>query len=513
MAVPGKPFITADPASASEKAGFRLPIVEQVKIELDDAQRARIQSLAFEIKKRDPHLVSTAAFGPRVSAGLGPGPNLVFEDHSGITLYNPEDDRRYTHRAMLLAGDGDIVALASERNPAFESYCCDTLALGRVEVRTPEVSDPPAPLALRCARDPGFLERMAQIAEEHRGLNLVPYLGNGKAWALARAIARRTDIAVHLAAAPPGLTRSVNDKLWFEARVEDVLGRGALPEVRLANGPALLAYHVKTFAGRYASVAVKLPAAASSTGNIVLESAEIAGRPLTPLREELCALLTQTGWRGNFPLLVTAWEQPILASPSVQVWVPHPFESMPIIEGIFEQNLTGRERAFVGASPCDLSSAVRRQLATETLQLAYLLQCLGYFGRCSFDAILLEDGKSGTRTHWVECNGRWGGVSIPMTLVNRLLGNWGRRSLVVVQRTHLTARGRPFADVARSLGDRLFVAGKREEGVVVLTPGPLEAGTGFDLTVLADSAAAAENTAREVATEMFQSLKLGSEGR
>ena len=502
MAVPRKPFITADPAS--ETAGFRLPIVEQLKVDLDDAQRARVESHADEIRQRDPHLASIAAFGPRVTSGLGPGPNLVFEDHSGITLYNPEDDRRYTHRAMLLAGDGDIVALAADRNPAFESYCRETLALGRVEVRTPEASDPPVPLTLRCTRDPGFLERMVQIAEEHRGLNLVPYLGNGKAWALARAIARRTDVAVHLAAAPPALTRCVNDKLWFEARVEDVLGRGALPEVRLANGPALLAYHAKSLAGRYASVAIKLPASASSTGNIVLEAAEIARRPLTSLREELCALLTRTGWRGDFPLLVTAWEQPILASPSVQVWIPHPYENLPIIEGIFEQSLAGRQRAFVGASPCDLSSAVRRQLAVETLQLAYLLQCLGYFGRCSFDAILLEDGKLGSRIHWVECNGRWGGVSIPMTLVNRLLGDWRRRPLVIVQRTHLTARGRPFADVARSLGDRLFVAGKREDGVVVLTPGPLEAGTGYDLIVLADSSGAAQEMAVEATTTLLQ---------
>ncbi|MDJ0945142.1 MAG: hypothetical protein QNJ30_16860 [Kiloniellales bacterium] len=501
MAIPRKPFITADPAS--DKTGFRLPIVEQHRVELDGMQRARIEGLAVEIKERDPRLISTAAFGPRVSSGLGPGPNLVLEDHSSIALYNPEDDRRYTYRAMMLAGDGDVLALAADRNPAFESYCRDTLALGRVEVRIPEACSPPVPLALRCLRDSRFLEGMARLADEHRGLNLLPYLGDGKAWALARAIARRSEAEVRVAAGPPGLTRCVNDKLWFEARVDDVLGRGALPEVRLANGPALLAYHVKSLAGRYASVAIKIPASASSTGNIVLESAEVAGRPLTPLREELCSLLTRTGWRGDFPLMVTAWEQPILASPSVQVWIPHSSENLPIIEGIFEQNLAGRKRVFVGASPCELSSTVRRQLATETLQLAYLLQCLGYFGRCSFDAILLNDGKTGSRTHWVECNGRWGGVSIPMTLINRILGNWQRRPFVIAQRSHLRARGRPFADVVHSLGERLFVAGKREEGVIVLTPGPLEAGTGYDLIVLADSAAAVQEMARDATTSLL----------
>ncbi len=510
MAGPRKPFITADPAS--DDAGFRLPVVEQIEVELDDVERARVQSVAFEIKRCNPRLASTVAFGSRVSSGLGPWPNFVLEDHSGIALYNPEDDRRYTHRAMLLAGDGDVVALASERNIAFEDYCRHTLGLGRVDVRTPVASDPPAPLTVRCARDPGFLEGMARLAREHRGLNLMPYIGNGRAWALARAIAERTNVGIRVAAPPPGLTRCVNDKLWFEARVEDLLGRGALPEVHLANGPALLAYHVKSLARRYASVAVKLPASASSKGILVLETAEVAGRPLMPLREELCGLLTRAGWRGDFPLLVTAWEQPILASPSVQVWVPYPYENMPIIEGVFEQSLAGKECTFVGASPNGVCSAVRQQLATETLQLAYLFQSLGYFGRCSFDAIVLDDGRSGTRIHWVECNGRWGGVSIPMTLVNRLLSDLRCRSFAVVQRAHLTARGRPFAEVVRSLGDRLFVAGKREEGVIVLTPGPLEAGTGFDLTVLADSVTAAKDTALQVAAELHQSLKLGSEG-
>lgn len=501
MAIPRQPSISADPALGPEQAGFHLPIVEQLKVDLDGAQKSRIEALALEIKGRDPRLAATAAFGQRVTSGLGPWPNLVFEDHCGISLYDLDEDRRYGYRGLLRAGQGDVFALAVDRNPVFEAYCRDTLGLGQVEIWTPDADGPPAPLALRCTADQRFLQRMARLAEEHRGLNLLPYLGNGKAWALARAIAERTDVEIRVAAPPPRLTKLANDKLWFEARVGDVLGPAALPEVRFADGPALLAHHVKDLASRYASVAIKLPASASSLGNIVMEAAEVSGRPLAALRETLCGLLARTGWRGEFPLLVTAWEQSVIASPSVHIWIPYPSENMPIVEGIFEQRLAGEERAFVGAVPSSLSSAVRRQLAAEAMQLAFLLQCLGYFGRCSFDAILLEDGKSGTRAHWVECNGRWGGVSIPMTLVNRLLGDCSRHPFVITQRSHLSGRPRPMADAIQTLGDRLFVAGKREEGAIVLTPGPLEAGTGFDLIVLADSMIAAENLAREIAVE------------
>ena len=248
MAVSGRPLTQSNPTSASGRAGFRLPIVEHLKAGLDDAQRTRIKALAIEISGRDPRLASTAGFGPRTAPGLGPWPSLVFEDHSGISLYQPEEDRRYAHRALLLAGDGDVVALAVERNPTFEAYCRNTLGLGEVEICTPRSVGRPAPLTVRCAGDERFLERMAHLAEDHGGLNLLPYLGDGKAWALARAIAERTDVDIRVAAAPPRLTKCVNDKLWFEARVEELLGRGALPEVRLASGPALLAYRVKELA-------------------------------------------------------------------------------------------------------------------------------------------------------------------------------------------------------------------------------------------------------------------------
>ena len=502
MSVSGRPLTPSNPTSASGGVGFHLPIVEHLKVGLDDAERARINALAVDLTRRDPRLSSTNAFGPRVAPGLGPWPSLVFEDHSGISLYKPEDDRRYAHRALLLAGDGDVVALPVERNRSFEAYCRNTLGLGDVEICTPDAVGPPTPLSVRCARDERFLERVARLAEDHGGLNLLPYLGDGKAWALARAIAERTDADIRVIAAPPRLTRCVNDKLWFEARVEQVLGRGALPEVRLASGPALLAFHVRALAGRYASVAIKVPASASSVGNIVMDSSRISGRSLAGLRDDLYRSLAEAGWRGDFPLLVTAWEQPILASPSVQVWVPHPFERLPVIEGIFEQRLVGRKRAFVGAVPSTLPQNALHQVATEGLQLAYLLQVLGYFGRCSFDCILLSDHGFELRVHWVECNARWGGVSVPMTLVNRLMGDWSRHPFAITQINHLSGKARPLTNVIKILADRLFIAGKRETGVIIMTPGPLEAGTGADLVVMADSIAAAEDLTHEVAARL-----------
>jgi len=69
----------------------------------------------------------------------------------------------------------------------------------------------------------------------------------------------------------------------------------------------------------------------------------------------------------------------------------------------------------------------RRQMtgyfASEALTLASPLQSLGYIGRASFDALLVGASPEQATIHWIECNARWGGVSIPMTAARRLLGS------------------------------------------------------------------------------------------
>src|SRR5690606_34224305 len=72
------------------------------------------------------------------------------------------------------------------------------------------------------------------------------------------------------------------------------------------------------------------------------------------------------------------------------------------------------------------------RIAREAVLLASLFQQLGYFGRCSFDTILVGPDPATAEVHWAECNGRGGGTSIPMTLVNRLTGDWAETPLAVV---------------------------------------------------------------------------------
>jgi hypothetical protein len=185
--------------------------------------------------------------------------------------------------------------------------------------------------------------------------------------------------------------------------------------------------------------------------------------------------------------MVGVWDCAVLGSPSVQTWIPRLEDGLPAIEGIFDQVVEGEAGEFVGAVPSGVPAQWQRRLAHDAMLLACLFQRLGYFGRCSFDAVLTGEHYDAAVVHWIECNGRWGGTSVPMTLANRLVGDWGSRCFMIVQRSGLRIRR---CDVSRALdllGPLLYRSGKTIGGVVLLTPGGLETGTGLHFLLLGTS--------------------------
>ena len=255
---------------------------------------------------------------------------------------------------------------------------------------------------------------------------------------------------------------------------------------------------LKLLAKHHPNVAVKLLDSSSSEGNFVFDSARIGPLSLSAARTEVQTTLRCAGWRDNFPLLVTGWESPVLASPSVQLWIPEPAAGLPVVEGVFDQLLVGTVARFGGAAPSTLPASWLQCLANEAARLGHLLQQLGYFGRCSFDAIILGDDLAKAQLHWIECNGRWGGVSIPLTLANRLVGNWTRRPFVVIDHISPHAVPQDLTAFLEGMQTRLFVPGVRDTGIVVLSPLRIETGTGLMLMVLGESAADARVEAEAI---------------
>lgn len=108
-----------------------LPIVAHRDVTLDPRERERLRHLASDLRAGEPTLTATSTFGPWASPGLGPWPSLVIEDHSWIALFEERGNAAYTYRALLLAGDGDIVVIAEPRCPGFENYCRSVLGLAK----------------------------------------------------------------------------------------------------------------------------------------------------------------------------------------------------------------------------------------------------------------------------------------------------------------------------------------------------------------------------------------------
>lgn len=485
-----------------------LPIVRQVSVELDTCTRRRLQTLAKRLLAAEPTLNRVDMFGPQVRSGICDAPALFFEDHSEITLFKAADDVPLEYRSFLLAGEDDIVLLAGRRCPEFEAYCHKVLGLGAGTVMQPGSAseDKALPLSLRCMRDTALIEKLCRAAQQKGKFNLVPYMGTGNAWRLAAAIAGGSGTQVFVAAPPPRLTRRVNDKLWFLERVHEALDSSASPLTFSVFGPAALAGRIRALASRSARVAVKVPDSAGSLGNVMIRSEAIAGKSLKQIRRSILDTLIERGWHGSYPLLVGVWDHPVIASPSVNVWIPTSEEGPPVIEGLFTQTLAGDEAEFVGAEPSNLPEALEHRIVWEATCLACYLQNLGYFGRCGFDTIVIGDSFHNASVHWIECNGRWGGTSIPTTVANRLLGNWSRKFIIIVQRTHLKMPPHSLDDILALLKEYLFRAAQSREGVVLLAPGRLIDGSGLNLMVIGDT----KRTAQAHLEAVISLLTLGA---
>jgi hypothetical protein len=463
-----------------------LPIVAHDSPVVGAPERARLDELAARLLADEPALGGVADFGERVRAGLATDrPALILEDHHGLALFTALHDPRTEYRSLLLAGHGDLVTITGPRVEDFEAYCRDILGLGRAEIIEPPPHSAIERVTAMVLRDADAMNRIAACARDHGGLSVIPYLGTADVWLLAREIAARSGQLVHIAAPPPRLTQRVNDKLWFADRVAEVLDRRALPPTWYAYGPAALAREMAVVARRHDRLVVKVPDSAGSQGNIVLSSADVLARSPGQLRDWLIQILGSLSWDGEFPLLVGVWDSPTIGSPSVQIWIPGRADGPPIIEGVFQQVVEGRRGTFVGAAPAELPSAWLDRLAGEAMRIATLLQAIGFYGRCSLDAVLAGQTLDVAELHWIECNGRWGGVSMPMTLANRLVGDWRNRPFEIVQRQGIRIAPLSVTAAIEMLGSTLFRPGETTEGIVLLTPQRMVEGSGIHFMAMA----------------------------
>jgi hypothetical protein len=422
---------------------------------------------------------------------------LQLDDVSAIPfLADIAGVEEYQHRGRLRAGDLDVYVTVTPAAAGYEDYCRDTLRLGAPEHLVADAAGPPIYVARACAQG-RTRARLAQVARESEGLAIHPYMGIEDVWELASALSADSGCEVRVLAPPPPVTWVANDKALFGELVARVLGPQALVETRIARDAEGISSHLRALAQRHPRVGLKRTRCASAMGNAVFFAEQVQAQEAASRAVE--KFLRRTEWPEGEEVLTVAWLQTDL-SPSTQLWIPPLGSGRPRLDGIYEQLLEGEEGVFVGSRPSSLPDTVNEALATSAMLVASALQELGYVGRCSFDHLVTGDPNGDYQTLLTECNGRWGGTSTPMSLLDRIVASprppYRAQDVVVPELV-----GARLADLLELVGDLLFVAQSKRGRFIFYNLGPLEKHGKFDVISLGIDQADAERGLLELLPE------------
>lgn len=420
-----------------------------------------------------------AAFEPhRYRGNEGGTPTLHVDDFTGIPFLDGiAGVEHYQHRARLRAVEGDCFAASTPASCGYERYCRDVLGLGATELLEVDPGRDRLAIARGCMTG-AYRSRLAALAAASGGLVIEPFMGIEVIWELAEAVAAGTGTEVQVLAPPPPVTWIANDKATFEDLVTAVLGPGFLPASRRSASAEILARGLLELAEESSAVALKRLRCASAMGNEVFAAPALRRRGFAGALDIVHEFLERTGWDGSEEVLAVAWEESS-SSPSTQWWLAPPGGGDPRLDGVYEQILAGEEGVFVGSRPSGLAADVEQAIVSQAGRVATALQGLGYVGRCSFDHLVLPSG----RVVFTECNGRWGGTSTPMNLIDRLYPG-GRPPYQAQGFVHAALTGLTFEEILARLGGSLQDRGVDAGRFVLYNVGPLTEFGKFDVIAI-----------------------------
>jgi hypothetical protein len=325
-----------------------------------------------------------------------------------------------------------------------------------------------------CLANPACLAALASLLHRRPGY-LHPYMSAEGTWRLAAELTARSGSPVSVLGPPPALTALVNNKCSFLEVARLVAGERSVIPFCAASELAGVAPFIDRLRGRASHFVIRL---ADSTAGLGARKLSVDSMPAgTALRRELEVILTALGWDGRGDFLLTEWV-PSLASVSAQLWIPPGDTGNPACEGVYRQHLNpDNGMQFWGAAPARLPAALDAELRRLSCLLCLTFQRAGYVGRCSFDFVLAGEHLDSATPVFVECNGRWGGVSAVMSLVDRISRCGVRPAHTFGPVSGDSLRGADLRDVLAVLGGDLYDARQRNgQGIVLYYPGGLPSG-------------------------------------
>ncbi len=432
-------------------------------------------------------------------------PTLHIDDVSEIPfLTDIAGVPEYQHRARIRARHGDCYATVTPSDPAYDTYAVEHLRMGRATrlAAHPPSGTSPLAVAAGCLAGETF-DRLVVEARRTGRLVIHPYMSIDPVWTLAQRIAQTSGAAVTVTGSPPPVTWIANDKALFDEVVTAILGAGWSPETHGAHTAPAIAANLARLAETWPSVGLKRTRCASAMGNQVFDATVLRGRPPGEVEVLVDRFLRRTEWTPGETVLAVAWED-AASSPSTQWWIPPAGCGAPRLDGIYEQILEGDRKVFVGSRPSTLPDGVNRRLAQASARVAVALQGLGYVGRCSFDHLVVGDPGGDCEIRFTECNGRWGGTSAPMRLVDDIAPQWRdvwagtRRPYRAQDVMYAGLVGARFGDVLERVGAEAYDPATGKGRFIFYNVGPIPEFGKFDVIALAETVADADQAIEEL---------------
>ena len=469
---------------------MKISIVPRCRPDVIKQKIRQAELLAHEISSEWPELDwRRDGFSDHViREEIGDEPTLYLDDFSEIPIIGVEDNSSILQqRARLRAGDGDWVAQTRMVEAGFSDYCEHLLELGRVNWLYPANEDSdPRKIALACWQDQGLRHDLEQAVRQSGLRYIHPHISTLHVWELADLLQKSTNRPISVIGPTPAISKWANDKIEFSRTVSRLLGESIVPHSESAYNFAMLTKIISRLAATHPQLAIKFPYGTGGYGNFLVDTKIIRGLNLKQTRSYLVDLLDRHCWPENGRVLVDVWETDVIKSPSVQIWIPPLNYGDPVIEGVFEQAFTGKKGQYVGARPADLPSDIQQQIVNDSYLLAYLYQNLGYVGRCSFDLILVGERLSDCRIEFIECNARWSGTSIPMTLMNRLAVPEQNRTFSVRKIGIPDVWQLEFAELIRAMDAELYRPRTGQGSFIFFNPARITEHSAVEAIAIAD---------------------------
>lgn len=397
-----------------------------------------------------------------------PGHGIVVDDISEISLTGQlAHGVGHQVRARIRALHGDLVVSNAVPPDGFDDY---TRSLGLGSVQWIHPGQGPRV----CADALGSADSLRRLIEfvSTRTAYVSPYMASDGAWGLVRELSRATGRAVPMVGPTPAACAMANDKTRFMTMAATLLGPASVPAFRVATDADAAARAMATLADGRHILAIRLPTAGAGLGLRLIGAAAAAGMTPVQRRQLISEFAAQTGHRFPDPLLVVRWHRRVVASPSVHLWVPA--WGWPICEGVLDQHFSDNAASqFGGGRSSILPREQQDRVKLMSMRLALVLQRIGYLGRCSFDFIMVGPDVSGADPVLVECNGRWGGASVILTLVNRLFVGTPRPAFAFGFIIDAKLRKSGFAYLRRRLARYLYSPGNPDGWLLIPHPGSL----------------------------------------